>query len=244
MRGVVSTGTAIWVVLLFGMVPLASSEYVSELEFSGLHWHVRETDGRRGPGPNYFSTDERSVRVTGDGELVLSVRPDGEGRWVSAELRSQETTGYGRYAAVVRIPDGGLPSPLVFGFFTYDQRPEYDHREIDMEFAPFEGEDRAGLYASVQPAARAGNSVRADVPPGAQRYYLSFEWAPGEIEVIAHPVDTDGPELRHTFEGDRVPPAGETYLHMNLWLFRGDEPDFADSRAVVVEWVYYAPQSD
>ena len=225
----------------FAGAPLKASEYTKEVAFSGMLWQVRETEGRRGPGPNYFSADERSVRVTENGELVLGVRPERDGRWVSAELRSKETTGYGRYAAVIRLPQGGLSSPLVFGFFTYDQRPAHSHREIDIEFAPFMGAGATGLYASVQPAAGQGNSIRVDVPPDAERYYLSFEWIPGEIAVMAHPVDGDGPMLRHTFEGARVPPAGRTHLHMNLWLFQGEEPDFAEAREVVVEWVYYAP---
>jgi hypothetical protein len=46
-----------------------SEFYRRKIDFSGFRWLVKGTDTLEGPGPNYFSDDEESVWVDGEGRL-------------------------------------------------------------------------------------------------------------------------------------------------------------------------------
>ncbi|GAB6090606.1 hypothetical protein JCM12856_21990 [Spirochaeta dissipatitropha] len=202
----------------------ASEDYAMDLSFSGKDWKVRDQRREVGPGPNIFSADNVKVQ---DDQLQLRILPRGQRRWTSAEIRTAEPVGYGEYTAVVRLPDTGIPDPLIFGFFTYDQDTAADHREIDIEFGRFgnTASDAPWLHFSLQPAEQPGRTIgfNPELPGG--EWVISFLYLPERIDFYAFSPANAVSVYRFSVEGSQVPEPGQMHLHLNLWLFRGADPD-------------------
>src|SRR5205823_12143915 len=98
-------------------------------------WIVKKsTRDRVGPGPNYFSDSEENVRVDEAGQLHLLVTRRND-RWYAAEVVSRGSLGYGKYIFSLTGPGERLNENMVLGLFTWSNAPDFDHREIDIEFS-------------------------------------------------------------------------------------------------------------
>ena len=152
--------------------------HAGDLCWQDQWWTVKASDTPIGPGPNTFASANVSVRADG---LHLSVRPR-KGRWTAAELISETRFGYGTYRWTLRLP--ALDPNVVFGLFTWEDDPAYNHREIDFEAARWGmAADPTNSQFVVQPYASPGNLQRITTPSGAQT--VGFTWRPDEVAFTA-----------------------------------------------------------
>ncbi len=117
------------------------------LEFSGYLFSTKDFGrGTAGPGPNYWSGDEKNVRVDENGSLHLAITQDPKDPsiWYSSEIISKRSFGHGRYTFVVEVDLPNFDARAVLGLFTWDAtrpeaRPHYNS-EIDVELSYWGGE--------------------------------------------------------------------------------------------------------
>lgn len=215
--------------------------------FGGLTWVARRSAEPQAPGPNRFSDDPAIVGLDAEGRLRLSMRKEG-GTWLATELAAREGTGYGRYAIEIEGSIRGLDPGLVFGFFTWDRRPEAHNRELDVEVSRWGDPGGPELWFSVQPYEAPGAQASGRLPPAAA-YRFELLWLPGRAEFRAwalgegpapeapgrpaealprgvgeagHPADP--PPFLEFVRTEGVPDPGKVRLHLNLWAFRGGPP--------------------
>ncbi len=103
------------------------------LRFSGYEWMVKTSDVPVGPGDNFFSDSGDNVFVDDEGSLHLRITRRGQ-RWHCAEVISVQSFGYGRYRFYLGSNLDHLDPNVILGCFTWNDDPEYNHREIDIEF--------------------------------------------------------------------------------------------------------------
>lgn len=200
--------------------------HAGDLCWQGQWWIVKASDTPIGPGPNTFASANVSVRADG---LHLSVRPR-KGRWTAAELISETRFGYGTYRWTVRLPV--LDPNVVFGLFTWEDDPAYNHREIDVEAARWGvASDPTNAQFVVQPYGTPGNLQRIATPAGSQT--LGFTWRPNEVAFTAGASSW-------TYTGTSIPPPPAS-VHMNLWLDAGRPPTDGKPVDVVVSGFSYTP---
>jgi hypothetical protein len=200
--------------------------HAGDLCWQSQWWIVKASDTPIGPGPNTFASANVSVRSDG---LHLSVRPR-KGRWTAAELVSETRFGYGTYRWTLRLP--ALDPNVVFGLFTWEDDPSFNHREIDFEAARWGvASDPTNSQFVVQPYGTPGNLQRVVTPAGTQT--VSFTWGPSEITFAAGPSSW-------TYTGASIPPP-PARVHMNLWLDAGRSPTDGQPVDVVVSAFTYTP---
>ncbi|MBU0934434.1 MAG: hypothetical protein KKC64_02345 [Spirochaetes bacterium] len=237
-----------------GATPLsqAAPPEVRHFAFSGYDWVTVSSPELRGPGPNIF--DGRNVDLDSAGRLVLQTAWRGK-RWTSAHVFLTRSLGYGRYELVL----AGQPLPLddgtVFGFFTWDDNPDFANREIDIELARWAQPASPLLNFAVQPTAADSRRVILLDFDFSQAVRLSFEWRPDSVRFAAEQLDGSGrvewvfPEPGYRplaaagsdLPAFAVPPKGRERVGINLWLFRGAAP--ARSARLVVESFSFTPLS-
>jgi endo-1,3-1,4-beta-glycanase ExoK len=200
--------------------------HAGDLCWQDQWWIVKASDTPIGPGPNTFASANVSVQADG---LHLTVRPR-KGRWTAAELISEARFGYGTYRWTVRLP--ALDPNVVFGLFTWEDDPAFNHREIDFEAARWGvAADPTNSQFVVQPYASAGNLQRITTPGGSQT--VGFTWRPDAVAFTAGGSSW-------TYTGASIPPP-PTSVHMNLWLDAGRPPGDGRPVDVVVSGFTYTP---
>jgi hypothetical protein len=103
----------------------------STVSFAGLTWTVKEHSRKIGPGPNFFAAS--NVSVDSGGRLHLQISRSGK-KWTAAEVIANATFGYGTYTwRLAPVPQ--LDPNVVLGLFTWNDDPDFAHREIDIELA-------------------------------------------------------------------------------------------------------------
>jgi len=198
---------------------LPASAHARTIQFSGHTWDVRATSGLAGPGPNVFSGSTKSVWVDRSGTLHLKIRRE-RGRWVCAEVVSQQQLGRGTYTWEVDSTVSGLDPRVVLGLFSYLN----DDSEIDVEVARWGNAfDTTNAQFTVQPYVNDGNIWRFTTPSGPTTY--GFDWG-------ASTIGFSGPAGPWQYTGPDVPAFAGHRAHMNLWLFQGRPP--TDGREVEV----------
>ena len=209
-----------------------SEFYRRKLDFSGQRWLVKGTDTLEGPGPNYFSDDEESVWVDGEGRLHVKIG-EREGQWRCAEVVSEEAFGYGQYVFELGGGADAINENVVLGLFTWDTDPAHSNREIDIEIARWGEADNENCQYVVQPYKHPGNLHRFGVDLAGAGSTHSFEWGSGRVAFRSARGDGEGALIDSwIYTGADTPPPGEAKARINLWLFQGAPP--SDGREVEV----------
>ncbi len=214
------------------------------VEFSGYTWKVKAGAYPVGPGPNYFSDRPEDVWVDGSGQLHLTVTYQ-DSRWYCTEVVLSDTLGYGAYTFTLAGRVDQLDKNVVLGLFTWDEKaPEYNYREIDVEFSRWGEEGGLNSQYVVQPWSHAGNRYRFDTALEGVYSTHRFNWSNDRVDFASyqgHRPNLGGLIQSWVYTGTDVPPSGEENVRMNLWLFNGTPPSDGQAVEVVIESFEFAP---
>jgi hypothetical protein len=229
---------------------------VRRLRFAGYDWLVKRSEVPTGPGGNRFSDSASSVFVDSGGSLHLRIRKS-LGKWYSAELGLADSLGYGAYRFALDTALDPLDSNTVAGFFTWSNDPDFNHRELDVEFARW-GNPRLEKNAQYVVQPPAGDSVHGFATAmtgdwsvheiGWSRGWVSFDSRHGHPEgalpiASLPPMAGQGEEPAWIYRGDGVPPAGNEKFRINFYLFEGREPTDGKDAELVVSDFRFTPES-
>ena len=218
-----------------------------QIQFSGRTWNVKASETLAGPGPNYFSDSEEDVWVDEGGQLHLRIvyRND---RWYCTEVFTTEPLGYGTYTFTLASPADQLDKNVVLGLFTWDDMaPEYNYREIDIEFSRWGEEGAQNAQFVVQPWDHTGNRHRFNLALQGQYSTHWFDWDSGSVHFSSyqgHQPDLGDEIETWVYTGADTPPAGAGNARINLWLLNGNPPSDGQDVEVVVEAFQFVAQGE
>ncbi|MBC8232168.1 T9SS type A sorting domain-containing protein [bacterium] len=217
------------------------------ISFSGYDWEVKASKDPVGPGPNRFSDSEEDVWVDADGQLHLKIVQRDE-KWYCTEVINKETLGYGQYIFYVASRVDLLDPNTVVGLFTWDTNaPQYNYREIDIEFAKWADPENDNAQFVVQPYDTPGNTHRFNIVLNGDYSTHLFEWRKNRIDfqsLHGHelPPPTEGHIIESwTYTGSDIPPTGSENARINFWLFEGKPPSNEQEAEVVIKRFEFVP---
>ena len=214
------------------------------IEFSGYTWKVKASETPVGPGPNYFSDKTQDVWVDASGRLHLNIVYR-NGRWYCSEVVTAIPLGYGTYTFTLASRVDQLDKNAVLGLFTWDDTaPEYNYREIDIEFSRWGDAAADNAQFVVQPWNHAGNLQRFNVVLESNYSTHSFTWRNDNIQFSSHQghsPDLGNEILSWSYTGADVPPAGAGNARINLWLMNGAPPSNGQAVEVIIERFEFTP---
>lgn len=222
-----------------------SEQKPRSLKFSGYDWTVKFGGSRVGPGPNYFSDSDENVVVDAQGRLHLKITQR-DGHWHCAEIVSTQSLGYGTYSFHLDSTVDYLDPQVVLGMFTWNDAPDYNHREIDIEVSRWGRADNQNAQFVVQPYTRSQNIVRFQIPSGLSASWHSFTWQPGNVFCQSMKSSNSlSPQAssviqEHTFT-QGTPQAGGENARINLWLLAGRPPVDGKDSEVIINKFEFAP---
>jgi hypothetical protein len=209
--------------------------YPDKVTWSGLTWSIKTSRSAVGPGPNVF--DKANVSVDGDGHLRLRIAKNAAGRWTCAEVIGPTSHGYGTYTFDIASPVNAFDPNVVLGLFTWSDRAQQAHREIDIEFARWgNAGDPTNAQFVVQPW-DALNHMYRFVAPTTTNTRHTFEWRPGQVTWNSYELGGTTPVLRasYSYSGADVPSSKDERVRLNLWLFQGQAPTDGQPVEVIVK---------
>jgi hypothetical protein len=218
-----------------------------QIQFAGYAWQVKASETPVGPGPNYFSGQGQDVWVDSLGRLHLSI-VQRDGKWYSTEVYSTVPLGYGTFVFRVAGDVGQLDQNAVLGLFTWDDTaPEFNHRELDVEFSRWGQPANANAQYVVQPYTLPGHTFRFDMTPTGGSSTHCFDWRAGQVRFASFaggqdcPGGSTGAIASWTYSGSDIPPAGNGNARMNFWLLDGNAPANGAPAEVVIEAFEFRP---
>ena len=132
------------------------------------------------------------------------------------------------------------------GLFTWDDTvPEYNYREIDIEFSRWGEETGYNSQYVVQPWYHAGNRHRFNMVLQGDYSTHRFNWGSESIQFSSYQgrAPNLGDEIETwLYNGTDVPPAGAGNARINLWLY-GTPPSDEQEVEVIIEAFEFAPQA-
>ncbi len=205
----------------------------------GYNWIVKNhTEEPYGPGPNYWNT--KNVTVSDDGYVNLQLKKR-SGRWICAELKTEERFGYGTYTWQIDGPLGKLDDHVAFGLFNYPP-PEIGPdgtNEIDIEIAKFPHLASSMLVYGVFPTSEEYEREEKALNIKLDGNYTThrFHWTPGRVAFRSWhghaPEHEDRVFAAWAYEpAEAIIPQRPLPVHMNLWLIEGAPP--TDDQAVSI----------
>lgn len=211
-----------------------------EIAFAGYQWEVKSSNGKTGPGPNYFSNATDAVWVDPAG-LHLTIRKGARNRWQSTEVINRQSLGYGTYEWTLATRVDALDPNVVLGLFTWNDAPDYAHRELDIELARWgnAADPTNGQYV-VQPHDRESHLQRFTQGPvvvTTQR----FTWRSGGVTFESLAGDTVLNQWSYSGPASEVPVPGGENARMNLWLFNGLAPKNGQPVEVIISDFRFTP---
>ncbi len=232
-----------------GRIALMPYSEGRRIRFSGLIWHVRDSQGRaEGPDDNYWSKSIRNVWVDRWGRLHLKITRDMRaGKWYCPEVVSVNPLGYGNYTFYVagRLRDILIKNE-VLGLFNY---LDASH-EIDIEYgngAWSEGGDFFGQFAT-QPA---GICERHEFPldriaDGMDETASIFNWQKGAVMFRSSyydAINADGWTGSKCIPEEDVDRDGcpDLHTHINLWLYRCKRKIKEEPKDIIINKFIYVP---
>jgi hypothetical protein len=223
----------------------ALAQYPRHVSFAGYDWTVKTSSGRVGPGPNLFSDSGNNVWVDTYGQLHLKITRTGN-RWYCAEVILNGSFGHGTYRFYLNTPVDNLDRNVVLGLFTWNDDPDYEHREMDIEFSRWGDAQNLNAQFVVQPYTNPANIWRWNMPSGVPQNTHSFRWSPTSVEFLSvrglngQMQPDPSIVLQRRIMTNGIPVPGGENARINLWLFRGNPPSNRQTVEVVInrfEWV-------
>ena len=216
---------------------------VKTISFSGYDWTVKSSDGRVGPGPNYFSDSTDNVWVDNQGRLHLRMA-NRDKEWYCAEVISKKSFGYGTYRFYIDSGLDNLDPNVILGMFTWSDETAYSNREIDVECSKWmDAEGRITAQFVVQPYDVREHLHRFPLPAGLTQATYGFTWKDDGVSFSAFkghvvtPGDAEGVirDGEWAFGPKGVPQAGGENARINLWLMGGRPPKTEQPAEVIVK---------
>ena len=214
------------------------------IQFSGRSWTVKSSTGPVGPGPNYFGSTSDDVWIDGSGYLHLKI-VFRDGSWHSSEVIGDDVLGHGTYTFTLGSRVDLLDRNIVVGLFTWDtSAPEFNYREIDIEFSRWGDPQADNSQYAVQPWDTAGNTLRWNTVLTGTTSTHAFEWRPDRVEFSSYQGSPPGAAIQAwTYNGPDVPPEGATSgnARINFWLMGGSAPFDGQEAELVVQSFDFTP---
>jgi hypothetical protein len=216
------------------------------VSFSGYDWWVKTSDGKVGPGPNYFSGSTNNVWLDGQGQLHLRIT-NRSNQWQCAELVSARTFGYGSYRIKLASPVDNINPNAVLGLFTWSDGPAYANREIDIECSRWaNAADPSNAQFVVQPYNLSNHLARLTVPAGQTNATLLFIWETNRVSFQSlrggfSPNLSPANVISNWTYTLTVPPTGDENIRLNLWLFNGAAPTDQQEVEVILSSFQFVP---
>ena len=212
--------------------------YQRTLQFSGYTWGVKASPSPVGPGLNNFSDLSSDVFVDTSGKLHLRF-VQRAGTWYCTEIVNTQSLGYGTYSFVLDWAVNQLDPNMVLGLFTWDDlAPQYNYREIDIEFSRWGDPNGVNSQYVIQPYSQTGNLHRfPTLLQGSLSTHL-LEWRKDGIHFLSYqggPANPGDQIQAWTYSGADSPPPGAENTRLNLWLMNGSAPSDGREVEVVVE---------
>ncbi|MFH1653749.1 MAG: hypothetical protein ABIE74_06800 [Pseudomonadota bacterium] len=220
-----------------------------QITFAGETWKIHSSiDKKTTPGPNYYSNGSNNVWMDDLGKLHIKITQK-DGEWYCAHLSSFTSFGYGTYIFKISASIDQLDKNIVFGLFTWDDNPDYNNREIDIEFSKWGIENNdIGQYV-VQPSTIQGHIKRFPVilPSNSEESIHTIEWRASS--VIFESKQGNDPNSSNTndliaqwkYFGTDVPPKGEEKVGIILWLLNELPPSDGLETEIIIEDFQFIP---
>jgi len=212
------------------------------IDFSGYKWRTKNSVHEvAGPGPNYWSSSGRNLRLDESGNLHLRI-DEHKGRWYATEVWLDKALGYGTYRFKVSFPEPLVDENVVFGLFNYLN----DKKEFDIEISQWGQETSLNAGFAVQPAGTDHNTHRfaLNLERGATNIF-TFTWTRSELTFQCMNCKTNDCSQstlseQWQYEGSSVP-SGNLKTHMNLWLVDGKPPTNGKEVEIIIEDFSFVP---
>lgn len=217
--------------------------------FSGHEWTVKSSNAPVGPGPNYFSNNTQNVWIDESGKLHLRIT-NNSGNWTCAEIVSHENFGYGTYLFSLASPPTRLDQNVVLGLFTWDDAPDYAHREIDIEFSKWGWIENDNAQFVVQPWAINGNIFRFNAVDIYGESVHMFKWDKNLITFQSckgnNALNPRQEDIIKYWEytGKNIPVPKNENARINLWLFDGKAPSDNKEVEIIINKFEFIPISE
>lgn len=233
-------------VLFTGLEGTTVSKTARTIQFSGFTWNVAESGvwEKHGPGPNWVSSSPKNVWVDSEGQLHLKITHDRDilsgrfphGRWCCAGVWLERPLGYGTYDFFVDGRFDVFDPNVIAGLFLYKD----DDHEIDIELGRWGERHGTNLQYVLQPASSSSIS-RCEAELNGDYSTHRIGWNPDSVSFrSAHGHYIGGLPSEHhlinqwTYGKAYHRPTAET-VHINLWLYRGQEPMFGNETEIVIK---------
>ncbi len=235
-----------------GIAQAQSSSAIRTINFSGYEWIVKYSNTVTGPGNNHFSSSSESVWVDKLGQLHLKMIKR-NGTWYSAEVNTTRSLGYGKYYFFVASRIDKLDKNVVTGLVTWDDSPQYNHREIDLEFSRWGNKNNSNSQYVIQPYNYPGNMKRFNMQLGGNYTTHSFVWKNKSLSfqsLHGHYYSPPNPSYiiqSWNYTGKYNPLHGNETVHINLWLYDGnwdgigDSPSDGNETELIIKRFEYIP---
>ncbi|MBS3786792.1 hypothetical protein KGY79_01185 [Candidatus Bipolaricaulota bacterium] len=212
------------------------------IDFSGYTWKLKHhVHSPVGPGPNYWSSSGRSVRIDESGNLHLRII-ENRGRWYSSEVQLNQGLGYGTYEFMVYLPNRPLNKNVVLGLFNYLS----DRKEFDIEITKWGEDSPTNVQFVVQPSVKDKNIKRFPLnPTEGTKKILSYTWTRNELIFRCENCKDESCSEKVLLEkwkyrGESMP-RGDLKTHINLWLLDGKPPTDGREVEVTIENFTFSP---
>lgn len=199
------------------------------LDWKGFTWQVKRKDLPAGPGPNYFGMNFRNVWISKSGDLVLSIEKV-DSFWSCAEVFSLDIFGNGLFLFEVDGSARDLHPQAVLGMFTFNEGVEFHYNESDIEISRWgqPGDENAQFAHYSQ--AENPEVYRFELSKTSKLHTFILAKRKGEVSFYyfdrKHRLEMPDVSEARAFQrySNLTHGSGPFRIHMNLWLFMGQDP--------------------
>jgi len=218
------------------------------LDFSGYKWIISSSKIPIGPGPNYFSSHPSDIFIDEKGRLHLKIVKRNEKWFCSAVILSQNL-GYGTYIFYLSSRFDLFDKNTVVGLFTWDNNaPEFNYREIDIEFSKWGNDNFSNSQFVMQPSIYPKNIFRFNIFLDNDKTTHFFKWTAKSIlfqSLYGHKIKPENNKdiiAKWVYKGKDVPPTGGERAMINFWLVDGKPPSDEKEYEVIIEKFEFIPE--